>query len=156
MEEPNTVSQTESQFSSNMPYLEKSTQSDNTGTSNNTSTEDSVFTSHSNDTQLESPITPPTPPIPRRSTRSTKGKPPERYGQVYTFGTTIKNAPECPKYRQTMYIPCYNCFRSCVFTCAITAVLCAMYGEWPHVEYMCDEKKEHRDMLFHKGSVWHI
>ena len=39
-----------------MPYLEESTQSDNTGTSSNTSTEDCVFTSHSNDTQLESQI----------------------------------------------------------------------------------------------------
>ena len=67
-----------------MPYLEESTQSDNTG---NTSTSNNgVFTSHSNDTQLESQIISPTPPIPRRSTRSTKGKPPERYSQVYTFG----------------------------------------------------------------------
>ena len=54
VEEPSRVSQTESQFSSNIPYLEESTQSDNTGTSSNTSTEDSVFTNHSNDTQLES------------------------------------------------------------------------------------------------------
>ena len=86
MEEPSTVSQTESQFSSSIPYLEESTQSDNTGTSSNTSTEDSVFTSHSNDTLIESQITSPTPPIPRRSTRSTKGQLPERYDH---FGTIV-------------------------------------------------------------------
>ena len=108
VDEPSTVSQTESQFSSNMPYLEETTQSDNTSTSSNTSTEDSVFTIHSNDTQLEDQITSPAPPIPR-STGSTKGKPPERYGQVYTFGTIINTTQGCPKYRQTMYIPCYNC-----------------------------------------------
>ena len=50
VEEPSAFSYTESQFSSNMPYLEDSTQSGNTSTSSNTSTEDSVFTSHSNDT----------------------------------------------------------------------------------------------------------
>ena len=86
VEEPSAISQTESQFSSNMPYLEETTQSGNTSASSNASTQDSVFTSHSNDTQLESQITSPAPPIPRRSTRSTKGKPPERYGQVCTFG----------------------------------------------------------------------
>ena len=91
-----------------MPYLEDSTQSGTTSASNNTSTEDSVFASHSNDTQLESKITSPAPPIPRRSTRSTKGKPPERYSQVYTFGTIINTSPECPRYGQTVYIPCYN------------------------------------------------
>ena len=91
-----------------MPYLEETTQSDSTSTSSNTSTEDSVFTSHSNDTQLETQITSPSPPIPRRGTRSTKGKPPETYGQVYNVGTKIKTSPECPKYRKTMYIPCYN------------------------------------------------
>ena len=85
----------ESQFSASMPYLEETIQSDNT------STADSVFTSHSNnveDNQPESQITSPGSPIPR-STRSTKGKPPERYGQVYTFGTIINYTPECPKYR---------------------------------------------------------
>ena len=38
VEDPSTVSQTESQFSSNMPYLEESTPSENTSTSNHTST----------------------------------------------------------------------------------------------------------------------
>ena len=53
VEEPSIVSQTESQFSPSMPYLEETFQSDNT------STEDSVCTSHSNnfdDTQHESQI----------------------------------------------------------------------------------------------------
>ena len=99
VEEPSAVSQTESQFSSNMPYLEDSIQSGTTSDSNNTSTKDSAFASHPNDTQLESQITSPAPLIPRRSTRSTKGKPPERYGQDYTFGTIINTSPECPKYK---------------------------------------------------------
>ena len=72
---------------------------------NHTSTEDSVFASQSNDT-TPSQTASPAPPISRRSARSTKGKPPERYGQVYTFGTLISPSPECPKYRQTLYIPC--------------------------------------------------
>ena len=107
VEDPIIVSQTESKFSSNMPYLEENTPSEHTSTSNHTSTEDSVFVSKSNDTTT-SQTTSPAPLIPRRSTRSTKGKLPERYGQVYTFGTLISPSPECPKYRQTMYIPC-NC-----------------------------------------------
>ena len=106
VQEPSTVSQTGSQFSSNMPYLKESAPSDNIGTSSNTSTEGSVFTSHSNDAKLGSQITSPASPIPRRSTRRTKGKPPERYGQVYTFGTIINTSAGCPKYRQTMFIPC--------------------------------------------------
>ena len=101
VEDPSTASQTESQFSSSMPYLEETTPSENTSTS----TEDSEFVSQSNDT-TPSQTTSPAPLIPRRSTRSTKGKPPERYGQVYTFGTLVSTSAECPKYRQTMYIPC--------------------------------------------------
>ena len=42
MEDPSTVSQTENQFSSNMPYLEEIIPSENTSTSNHTRTEDSV------------------------------------------------------------------------------------------------------------------
>ena len=105
VEDPSTVSQTESQFGSNMPYLEETTPSENTSTSNDASTEDSAFVRQSNDT-TPSQTTSPAPPIPRRSTRSTKGKPPERYGQVYTIGTVISPNPECPKYRQTIHIPC--------------------------------------------------
>ena len=65
-EEPSTVSQTESQYSSNIPYLEETTQSNDTSTSSNTSTEYSVFTSHSYDTQLESQTISLAPPIPRK------------------------------------------------------------------------------------------
>ena len=61
VEESSAVSQTESQFSSNMPCLEDSTHSDSSGISSGTSPEDSVLTSHSNDAQLESQITSPTP-----------------------------------------------------------------------------------------------
>ena len=88
-----------------MPYHEETTPSENTSTSNHTRTEDSVFVSQSNNT-TPGQTTSPAPPIPRRSTRNTKGKPPERYGQVYTFGTVISPCAECPIYRQTMYIPC--------------------------------------------------
>ena len=98
VEDLSTVSQTESQFSFNMPYLKETTPSENTSTSNHTNTEDSVFLSQSSDTK-PSQTTSPAPPIPRRSTRSTKGKPPESYGKVYTFGTVISPSPECPKYR---------------------------------------------------------
>ena len=75
-----------------MPYLEETTPSKNTSTSNHTSTGDSVFVSQSSDT-TSSQTTSPSPPIPRRSTRSTKGKLP---GQVYIFGTLISPNPECP------------------------------------------------------------
>ena len=50
VKDPSTVTQTESLFSSNMPYLEETTPSENTSTSNHTSTEDSVFVSKSNNT----------------------------------------------------------------------------------------------------------
>ena len=76
VEECSADSLTESQFSSNMPYLEETTQSGDTNANSNTSTEDSVFASHPNDTQLENQITFPAPAIPRRNIRSTKGKPP--------------------------------------------------------------------------------
>ena len=74
VEEPSTVGQTESQFISNMPYLEETTRSENTSTSNHTSTEDGVFVNQSNDT-TPSQTTSPAPPIPRRSTRGTKENP---------------------------------------------------------------------------------
>ena len=79
------VSKTESQFSSNMPYLEESTPSKISPSSNLTSTDDSVFVTETDDTSnnTSSPISSPAPPLPRRITRSTRGKPPERYGKVY-------------------------------------------------------------------------
>ena len=44
---------------------------------------------------MSSPISSPAPPLPRRSTR---GKPPERYGKVYTFDTLVDIGPnfKCP------------------------------------------------------------
>ena len=97
VEDPNPISKTESQFSSNMPYLEDSTPPETSPSSSHASTDDSVFMSESNDT-TSSPICSPAPPIPRRSTRSTRGKPPERYGKVYTFDTLVDIGPEfkCP------------------------------------------------------------
>ena len=89
VEEP---SATESQFSSNMPYLEDSTPSETSPSSNHASTDDSVFVSESDKT-TSSPISSPAAPVPRRSTRSTIGKPPERYGKVYTFDTLVDLGP---------------------------------------------------------------
>ena len=86
VEEPNIVSKTESQFSSSMPYLEDSTPLVVSSSDSHVSADDSVFVSDSSN-DVSSPISPDVAPIPRRSTRSTRGKPPERYGKVYTFDT---------------------------------------------------------------------
>ena len=80
MEDHSAISKTESQFSSNMPYLEDSTPSETSTSSNHAITDDSVFVSESNNT-MYSPISSPAPPVPRRSTRSTRGKTPERHGK---------------------------------------------------------------------------
>ena len=88
VEEPNTINKTESQFSSNMPYLEDSTLVVVSPSDSHVSTDDSVFVSDSSN-NVSSPISSPVAPIPRRSTRSTRGKPPERYGKVYTFDTLV-------------------------------------------------------------------
>ena len=97
-------SKTESQFSSSMPYLEDSTTVTPSlpSTNNDTSSaitvsdmpDDSVFAS--DPSSVSSPETPV--PIPRRSTRSTKGKPPERYGDIYTFDTIVDMGShfQCP------------------------------------------------------------
>ena len=74
VEDFSTVSQTESQFNSNMPYLEEITPSENTNTSNHTSIEVSVFVSESSDT-TQSQTTSLALPIPSRCTRSTKENP---------------------------------------------------------------------------------
>ena len=92
VEEPKIDSKTESQFSSSMPYLEDSTPliDDNSTPSviNTSDSHDSVFVSDSSH-DVSSPISSPVTSIPRRSTRSTKGKPPERYGKVYTFDILV-------------------------------------------------------------------
>ena len=91
VEDSHAVSKTESQFSFNMPYIEDSTPSDISPSSNHTNTDDSVFVTESNNTSnnTSSPISSPAPPLSRRSTRSTRVKPPERYGKVYTFDTLV-------------------------------------------------------------------
>ena len=96
VEEPNIVSKTESQFSSSMPYLEDNfpliVEDNNPAivspSDSHVSADDSGFTSDSSN-NVSSPISSPVAPIPGRSTRSTRGKPPERYGKVYTFDTLV-------------------------------------------------------------------
>ena len=97
VEYSNAISKTESQFSSNIPYPEDSTPSEISPSSNHTSTDDSVFVTESNNTSNDtsSPISSPAPSLPRRSTRSTRGKPPERYGKVYTFDTLVDIGLNC-------------------------------------------------------------
>ena len=79
-----------------MPYLEDSTPLtplvDNESPTPITVSDshDSVFASDPSPDTSSSVSSPHTPmPIPRRGTRSTKGKPPERYGNVYTFDTLV-------------------------------------------------------------------
>ena len=113
VEVPNIVSKTESQFSSTMPYLEDSTPlvgedstpivgEDSTplvvsSSDSHASADGSVFVSDSSN-DVSSPISCPVTPIPRRSTRSTRGKPPERYGKVYTFDILVDMGSyfQCP------------------------------------------------------------
>ena len=103
MGEPKIDSKTENQFSSSMPYLEESTplMGDNSTPSaiNISESHESVFVSDSSP-DISSSISSPDTPIliPRRSTRSTKGKPPERYGKVYTFDTLVDMGSyfQCP------------------------------------------------------------
>ena len=81
-----------------MPYLEETTPLlDNNSTPsviNTSDSHDSVFVSDSSP-DISSPISSPVTPIPRRSTR---GKPPERYGKVYTFDTLVDMGSyfQCP------------------------------------------------------------
>ena len=105
VEGPKVDSKTESQFSSSMPYLEDSTPLtplvDNESPTPITVSDshDSVFASDPSPDTSSSVSSPDTPmPIPRRSTRSTKGKPPERYGNVYTFDTLVNMGSyfQCP------------------------------------------------------------
>ena len=95
---------TESQFSSIMPYLEESTQPDQTY--------DSVFTEQSSQQLSYStpqdtlPTCLPELPAPRRSARSTKGAPPVHFGKVYTYSTIVSKVAEAPKFRQTLFVTC--------------------------------------------------
>ena len=97
---PKAISKTESQFSSSMLYLEGNTSTtpstpsiDSVKPSSTTASnkpDDSVFVSDPNSETQHEASSPELPmPIPRRSTRSTKGKPPERYGNIYAFDTIV-------------------------------------------------------------------
>ena len=92
---------TESQFSTLMPYLEESTQPDQT--------HDSVFNNQSSQQPSDSvthatlPTSPPEPPVLRRSARSTKGAPSVLFGKVYTYSTIVSKLTEAPKYWQTLF-----------------------------------------------------
>ena len=109
VEDPKADSKTESQFSSSMPYLEDSTPVTPSipSTINDIPSaitvsdrpDDSVFASDPSPETSSSVSSPETPvPIPRRSTRVTKGKPPERYGNIYTFDTIVDMGShfQCP------------------------------------------------------------
>ena len=98
------INPTESHFTPDMPYHEGSIQPDQTT--------DSVFTqqpsdSNSNNSQSSIPSSP-VPPAPRRSTRSTKGAPSVHFGKVYTHSVIISEVTKPTKYKQTLYIPCYQ------------------------------------------------
>ena len=94
VEGPKVDSKTESQFSSSIPYLEESTplidNNDTPSAINVSDSHNSVFILDPSPDISSSVSSPDTPiPIPQRSTRSTKGKPPERYGKVFTFDTLV-------------------------------------------------------------------
>ena len=48
------------------------------------------------------------PIIPRRSARNTKGIPPVHYGQVQMKSTIISDYNKPTRYRQVLYVPCYQ------------------------------------------------
>ena len=50
----------------------------------------------------------PVPIAPRRSVRSTKGIPPVHYGQVQINSTIISELEKPTRYRQVLYVPCYQ------------------------------------------------
>ena len=50
----------------------------------------------------------PVPTAPRRSARSTKGIPPVHYGQVQIHSTIISELAKPTRYRQILYVPCYQ------------------------------------------------
>ena len=99
---PTSVS--ESQFSTVMPYLKETSQSDHAP--------DSVFTEtsteHSSQQVNDSPIpsSPPESPAPRRHARSTWGAPPVHLGKVFTHSTIVSKMAEAPTYRQTLFVSC--------------------------------------------------
>ena len=128
VEGPKTDSKTESQFSSSMPYLEDSTPVTPSIPLTNNDTpsaitvndrpDDSVFASDPSPDTSSSVSSPEHHvPIPRRSTRSTKGKPPERYGNIYTFDTLVDMGSH-------LHCPCdYSQDRQCIIYYVLILVI---------------------------------
>ena len=96
-------SPTKSQLAPKMPCLGGSTPPDQTT--------DSVSTQQHSDSEPsdddQSTIIP-VPPAPRRSARSTKGIPPVYFGKVHISSTFISEVAKPTKYKQTLYVPCYQ------------------------------------------------
>ena len=70
--------------------------------------QDSETDSDSEPSDNEKDSKSPAPPVPRRSARSTKGIPPVHYGQVYIHSTIILQLAKPTRYKQTLYVPCYQ------------------------------------------------
>ena len=60
------------------------------------------------ESESESDSDSPVPIAARRSARSTKGIPPVCYGQVQIQSTIISDLEKPTRYRQVLYIPCYQ------------------------------------------------
>ena len=60
------------------------------------------------ESESESDTDSPVPTVPRRSARSTKGIPPVHYRQVQIKSTIISDLEEPTRYRQVLYVPCYQ------------------------------------------------
>ena len=97
--QPLNIRPTESQFTPDIPYLEGSTQPDQTT--------DRVFTQQPSNSQSSIPSSL-VPPLQRRSTRSTKGASPVHFRKVYIHSTIVSEVAKPTKYKQTLYVPCYQ------------------------------------------------
>ena len=107
----------ESKFSTIMPYLEESPQSDHASDSVFTDTEaltepNSSPSQHIPDspipkdsTVLSSPLES---PAPRRSARSTWGAPPVHFGKVITHSSIVSEMAKTLTYRQTLFVSCMS------------------------------------------------
>ena len=58
--------------------------------------------------ESESDTDSPVPTAPRRSARRTKGIPPVCYGQVQIKSTITSELQKPTRYRQVLYVPCYQ------------------------------------------------
>ena len=104
---------TESKFSTIMPYLEESLQSDHASDSVFTDTEASIEphsspSQHMTDLPLSRDTTvlssPPESPAPWRSARSTWRAPPVHFGKVITHSFIVSEMAKTPTYRQTLFV----------------------------------------------------